>query len=175
MNCALELDGWSKGFRRLEQQKGLNLGVTRIGINTGSCIVGNFGGKKRFDYTAHGDAINSAARLEAINQRLGTTICVSEATVNQCQGIYFRSVATLVLRGKENGIKTYMPVNGQGMDETHAAKYEKAYELLSEDDPDSTDLFNQLVTQYPQDPLARLHSSRIGAGEHSTTMIIRKK
>jgi len=175
VSSALELDAWSKEFRQREQEKGIDLGVTRIGINTGKCIVGNFGGKKRFDYTAHGDAINSAARLEAINQRLGTTICVSETTVSQCQGIYFRSVATLVLRGKTNGIKTYMPVGDQGMNEMHAAKYEKAYRLLSEDDPDSTDLFNELATQYPGDPLIHLHSSRIDAGEHSTTMVIRKK
>jgi class 3 adenylate cyclase/CHASE2 domain-containing sensor protein len=174
VNCALELDEWSREFRRRERKKGLDLGATRIGINTGNCIVGNFGGKKRFDYTAHGDAINSAARLEAINQRLGTTICVSEATVNQCKGIYFRSVATLVLRGKTNGIKTYMPVRN-GINKTHGAQYEKAYQLLSDEDPDSTDLFGKLAAQYPQDPLVCLHASRIEAGEHSTTLIIRKK
>jgi len=175
VKCALELDQWSERFRQREQQKGLDLGVTRIGINTGNCIVGNFGGKKRFDYTAHGDAINSAARLEAINARLGTTICVSESTVNQCEGIYFRSVATLVLRGKKDGIKTYMPVGEQGINQTHASRYEKAFQLLSDNDPDSTTLFDELTEQYPQDPLVHLHATRISAGAHSTTMIIRKK
>ncbi len=175
VNCAMEIDDWSEKFRRREQKKGIDLGITRIGINTGNCIVGNFGGKKRFDYTAHGDAINSAARLEAINDRLGTTICVSESTVRQCQGIYFRSVATLVLRGKKDGIKTYMPVRDHGINKTQITKYEKAYQLLSDNDPDSTTLFDELAEQYPQDPLVHLHASRIGAGAHSTTIVIRKK
>jgi adenylate cyclase len=44
---AARQEAWSSAF-----------GATRIGINTGRAIVGNFGGKARFDYTAHGDAIN---------------------------------------------------------------------------------------------------------------------
>ena len=56
------------------------IGVTRIGVNSGSAIVGNFGGDALFDYTAHGDAINTAARLEAANKYLGTRICVSAET-----------------------------------------------------------------------------------------------
>jgi adenylate cyclase len=78
VECAMAIDQWSARFRQRVEQEGIDLGVTRIGVNTGKCIVGNFGGKRRFDYTAHGDAINTAARLEAINQRLGTTICVQD-------------------------------------------------------------------------------------------------
>ena len=57
------------------------LGVTRIGVHAGSAIVGNFGGGRLFDYTAYGDTINAAARLEAVNKQLGTRICVSAAAV----------------------------------------------------------------------------------------------
>ena len=53
------------------------LGATRIGVHAGPAIVGNFGGGRFFDYTAYGDTINIAARLEAANKQLGTRICVS--------------------------------------------------------------------------------------------------
>ena len=48
-------------------------------MHAGPAIVGNFGGGRFFDYTAYGDTINIAARLEAANKQLGTRICVSAA------------------------------------------------------------------------------------------------
>ena len=58
-------------------KKAIQLGVTRIGAHAGPAIVGNFGGGRFFDYTAYGDTINVAARLENANKQLGTRICVS--------------------------------------------------------------------------------------------------
>ena len=175
VQCALELDNWSESFRGLYRQQGIDLGVTRIGINTGNCIVGNFGGKSRFDYTAHGDAINSAARLEAINKRLGTTICVSESTVTQCHDIYFRSVATLVLRGKSEGIRAYMPLRERSLLDTKMILYEKAYQLLTEGSSDARVLFSQLSSLYPEDSLITLHLDQIETGTYSTTLLTRSK
>jgi class 3 adenylate cyclase len=176
VQCALALDRWSEEFRaRQKAEQGIDLGITRIGVNTGSCIVGNFGGKNRFDYTAHGDPINSAARLEAINQRLGTRICVSEFTVAQCDNIRFRPVATLVLRGKTTGMKAYLPVAADDFDPQLNEQYERAYVALSENRTDTDNLFSALEARYPDDPLVRLHAKRIEAGEVGTKLIIRKK
>jgi adenylate cyclase len=63
--CALALDEFAQSFRNRCGQKGIALGVTRIGVHAGPAIVGNFGGGRFFDYTAYGDTINVAARLEA--------------------------------------------------------------------------------------------------------------
>jgi adenylate cyclase len=52
----------------------VEFGHTRIGVNTGQAIVGNFGDFDRFDYTAMGDAMNTAARLESLNMHIGTRI-----------------------------------------------------------------------------------------------------
>ena len=68
-------------------QKGVPLGVTRIGVHAGPAIVGNFGGGRFFDYTAYGDTINVAARLEAANKQLGTRICVSATLADKVQGL----------------------------------------------------------------------------------------
>ena len=75
--CALALDEYAQAFRERWRQKGIALGVTRIGAHAGPAIVGNFGGGRFFDYTAYGDTINVASRLEAVNKQLGTRVCVS--------------------------------------------------------------------------------------------------
>ena len=175
VECALALDHWAREFRERVRAEGVELGVTRIGVNTGRCIVGNFGGKRRFDYTAHGDAINTAARLESVNQRLGTTVCVSEASASQCDGIVFRPVATLVLRGKTAGVKAYLPVVEAEVDAELIASYAQAYAALEADLPEAGDWIAALELRYPDDPLIKLHARRIEAGERGTTMVIRKK
>src|SRR5579859_4387933 len=75
--CAHALDSWAEQFRERWKSKGVNFGATRIGVHAGPALVGNFGGSRFFDYTAYGDTINTAARLEAANKFLGTRICVS--------------------------------------------------------------------------------------------------
>ncbi len=54
----------------------LGLGRTRIGLETGLAIVGDVGGGRKLDYTAHGTAMNTAARLEGANKELGSSICI---------------------------------------------------------------------------------------------------
>ena len=173
--CALALDKWSTGFRERMRKQDLDLGVTRIGVNTGSCIVGNFGGKKRFDYTAHGDAINATGRLEAVNKRLGTTICISDSTVRQCHDIHFRPIANLVLPGKTQGILAYLPVTDEEHDLELSTRYELAYQSLRKESACAIDLFVELAGQYPEDILIKLHLNRIESGETGDTLFIRRK
>src|SRR5581483_1987270 len=57
-----------------ERSAGRPSWITRIGINTGEAIVGNIGSQDRLQYTAIGDMVNVAARLEALNKRFKTRI-----------------------------------------------------------------------------------------------------
>ncbi len=63
-------------------EEGMATQRMRIGINTGPVSVGNMGTRQRFAYTAVGDSVNLAARLEPLNDEYGTRICVSQATVD---------------------------------------------------------------------------------------------
>ena len=85
------------------------MGITRIGVHSDSVIAGNFGGSRLFDYTAYGDAMNTAARLESVNKHLGTKICISTATVNRAHDFIGRPVGNLILKGKREGIKVLSP------------------------------------------------------------------
>ncbi len=176
-NCALELDAWSNKFRERQAEMGITLGVTRIGVNTGNCMVGNFGGSIRFDYTAHGDAINTAARLESINQRLGTTICISETTASLCNDISFLPVATLILYGKTQGVDVFSPYpeTDEFPDSEFKDEYKYAFSCLRENKIEATELFRNLYERYPNHPLVKLHNKRIDQGELGTSIIMPEK
>lgn len=81
----------------------------RIGINTGKAVIGNFGCSKRYDYTALGDTVNLASRLESINKQYGTNVIISEATYEQIDREKFlvRELDLITVKGKTKPIKIY--------------------------------------------------------------------
>jgi len=62
--------------------------ITRIGVNTGSMVVGNMGTDNKMNYTIMGNDVNLAARLEGVNKQYGTWILVSESTWNETGGLF---------------------------------------------------------------------------------------
>jgi adenylate cyclase len=85
--------------------------VTRIGINTGVAVVGNMGSATRLNYTAMGDSVNLAARLEGANKAYGTRILVGEGTVaNMVPGIVVREIDLLAVKGKDRPVRVYEAV-----------------------------------------------------------------
>jgi adenylate cyclase len=162
--CALALDEFAQSFRQRWQEKGVALGITRIGAHAGPAIVGNFGGGRFFDYTAYGDTINVASRLEAANKQLGTRILVSEALAGRAENFCGRPVGGLVLRGRTEAIRAYEPVPAGQCDDPAAESYQKAFALLEAADPRAMAVFAAHVGNHPTDQLASFHLKRLLGG-----------
>jgi len=134
IGCALELDVWAEGFRARWQARGVNFGTTRIGVHAGPALVGNFGGSRFFDYTAYGDTINTAARLEAANKHLGTRICVSAAVAQAAGNFRGRPVGDLVLRGRSEPLRAYEPLPEALFAAPATTQYSEAFAKLEAGD-----------------------------------------
>jgi adenylate cyclase len=91
--------------------RGLPRVATRIGVHRGQAVIGNMGSAQRFDYTAIGDTVNLAARLEGANKAFGTTCLVSETAWAQCEGtVLGREVGHVHVVGRVAPIAVWTPL-----------------------------------------------------------------
>jgi adenylate cyclase/guanylate cyclase len=80
----------------------------RIGINSGSALVGNFGSQRRFNYSVMSDAVNVASRLEGANKFYGTTIIASDTTVALAgEAFAWRELDTIRVKGRTQSLKIH--------------------------------------------------------------------
>ena len=81
-----------------------------IGVNTGPAVVGNMGSETRFDYTAIGDTVNLAARLESSTKEVGKDIVIGESTAKECS-FPLAVLPSITVKGKQDRINifTLMP------------------------------------------------------------------
>lgn len=86
------------------------IGVTRVGLHRGEAVVGNFGGEGRIQYTALGDGMNTAARLESANKALKTRALVSKEAKDQSGLDLFRPMGRIVLSGRATPVEVWEPV-----------------------------------------------------------------
>jgi adenylate cyclase len=167
IQCALALDACAEAFRERWKSKA-KLGLTRIGVHAGPAIVGNFGGGRFFDYTAYGDTINTAARLEGANKQLGTRICVSAGVAEQTEDFRGRPIGDLMLRGKTQALRAFEPLTAEAYDDPATPQYCDAFAKLEARDPSAVAAFAALMGLRPSDPLVSFHLKRLLNGESGT-------
>ena len=172
VRCALALDRVAEAWSIEQKAAGVPFGHTRIGVHTGSAVVGNFGSRRRFDYSAHGDAVNTAARLEGVNKQFGTRICISEATRALCHGILFRPLGTVTVKGRSSGTQVWEPAR----EETpYLARYREAWEKLASEAPEALGLFAALNQENPDDRCVAMYLERLYHGEKGAELVLAEK
>src|ERR1700712_362506 len=168
--CAHDLDAWAQAFRERWKTKGVNFGATRIGVHAGPALVGNFGGSRFFDYTAYGDTINTAARLESANKFLGTRICASPAVADGTDAFQGRPVGDLMLRGRSEPLRAYEPLSVEAFKGLATAQYSEAFAKLEAGDAAAMPAFAALVGSHSDDALAGFHLRRLLNGAKGVRM-----
>jgi adenylate cyclase len=103
--CALEMRVALGKLNEKLAEEGLDQIHTGAGINTGPCVVGNFGSSTRFDYSVLGDAVNLAARLESSCKTYDTDLIISEHSL--VDGFDYTYLDNVTVKGKSEPVKIY--------------------------------------------------------------------
>jgi adenylate cyclase len=92
------------------QAAGLDIAIG-IGLNSGQSVLGNLGSSSRFDYTAIGDAVNTAARLESATKEVGVDLLIGESTAKALIGTPtknpLRKLDSISVKGKSKKLNIY--------------------------------------------------------------------
>lgn len=150
VDCAIAIGAWTDAFRDDPLAADLGLGRTRIGVESGPAIVGEVGLRSKLDFTAHGTAVNTAARLEAANKRLGSTICIGPVAASRCPPALLRPIGRLSLAGLDGPLETFGPWP-PGVGEAWRRTWCEADGLLERDAEAAIRLLADLAMTVPED------------------------
>jgi len=139
---------------------------TRIGLNTGTAIIGNIGYDARLNYTAMGDMVNLGSRLEALNKHYGTQILISESTWQLAKAtVETRFIDIVAVKGKSIPVRIYELICMRGALTAAQADlvtgYEQAMEYyLARNFKEAIAILEKLARTYPEDRAVALMLER---------------
>jgi hypothetical protein len=139
----------------------------RIGLNCANVLVGNIGSSTRLSYTALGDGVNVAARLEGINKQFGTTICISDSIYDQTQAdILARPIRRVQVKGRKTEFMIYQLLALRVSDDPDlkirdrdealsAMTWHASQKFEAGDFPAAERAYRDILNEFPKDSLAR--------------------
>ncbi|MDD3147607.1 MAG: adenylate/guanylate cyclase domain-containing protein [Candidatus Riflebacteria bacterium] len=140
---------------------------TRIGINTGISLIGNFGSSDRFNYTAVGDSVNLASRLESLNKLYASEIIVSESTVAGAgKAFIFRPLDLVAVKGRKKSVRIYQLLGSANHPDAESFKcIEKMSEealssYLNRQWREAYEQFQKILELLPEDSAAEMYLTR---------------
>ncbi len=156
------------------QAQGLKPLNIRIGIHSDAVLVGNIGSKERMSYTAMGDGVNIAARLEGVNKEYGTRICIGHSVFKEAgERLCVRPLDDVAVKGRRSKIKIYEVMGVLGADPEFLPDAPTlrlceltrlAYDALNKEDiPLALTRYRDVLKEFPDDPVAGEFVKRLTA------------
>ncbi|MCW3798582.1 adenylate/guanylate cyclase domain-containing protein [Sphingomonas sp. BN140010] len=166
-NAMLEMVAFARDFSTRGDQAAVRLGRTRVGVHYGEAIVGNFGGRDRFQYTALGDVMNAAARLESANKALKTAGLISATALERSNSDAFRPMGRVTLAGRSTPIEVWEPAPDMPFADRRALA--QAWTAFDAGDLSALNTLHALTARYPDDAALQFFVYRLedcGPGRH---------
>lgn len=172
---ALQMHEKLKDLNKTLEERELPKIEIGIGINTGEAVVGNMGADVRFDYTAIGDAVNLAARLEGQTKYYGVKIIISKSTLDKIgeefvnspdnpSSLFIRELDNIRVKGKVEPIKIYelvTPFDDPSEIMSFINEYNQALDLYKKRNfVESVEKFSEFLDKYSFDGPARIYLVR---------------
>jgi adenylate cyclase len=158
--CAIAIRSWTESYRRLPAPQAIGLGRTRIGLETGFAIVGDVGLRSKLDYTAYGDAVNAAARFEAANKDLASSICIGPTAAARCDPQSLRPLGSINVRGRDEPLAVYEPWPADWSADM-LEQYRVAFALTQTEPARAAEAFEALAGKCAADPVLKRMADRI--------------
>lgn len=167
--ASLEMQRRLAALRPKWKKEGKPAMEVRCGVNTGIMIVGNMGGKDRFDYTVIGDSVNLASRLEGANKQYGSKVMISDMTYKHVKGkVVVRELDLIQVKGKNEPVKVWELLGTSDMTLTPQEKesleiYQQGLELYRKRNwQEAIGYMNQALQLDPNCHVAEIYSQRAG-------------
>jgi adenylate cyclase len=154
IKAAVEIATGDHGRKLAGDPKMPRLGKTRVGLHYGEALVGNFGGEGRMQYTALGDSMNTASRLESSGKSLKTTILVSSDVLDRATVQFCRPMGRIIVRGRATPIEVWEPA--PDMAEADIDRLKQLYRNFEAGDLTALESLSQIADARPAD--ASLHA-----------------
>ncbi|HEY6965035.1 MAG TPA: adenylate/guanylate cyclase domain-containing protein, partial [Erythrobacter sp.] len=146
------------------------IGRTRVGLHHGEAVIGNFGGANRIQYTALGDAMNTAARLEAANKQLGSSVIASREFAEASGLDWWRAMGRVRLRGRAQAVDVFEPAPDFPADDRAALEQAAAHAAVHP--AEAIALAQAVAGRHPQDSALECFVQRLRQIDEEGTYVL---
>ncbi len=146
------------------------IGKTRVGLHYGEAVIGNFGGATRIQYTALGDSMNTAARLESANKALDSSVMASREFAEASGLDWWRQMGRVQLRGRARPVDLFEPA--PSFPEEDRTSLALASALCATDSAAAAALVNDIASRHPNDSALGNLAKRMAASDNGGTYVL---